>query len=95
MSIRPIHDRVLVQAQDVETQTSGGIIIANAKNEGIVEGYVVAVGPGNYDDKGKFVETTVNVGNRILFHIGSGEKINHEDEEYVMLPEYEIIAVLS
>ena len=95
MKLRPIHNKVIVKAQDAEKQTTGGIIIANAKNEGIVEGNVLAVGPGVHDEKGKFQPTTVTEGNKILFHIASGEKFKFEDEEYVMLPEYEIIAVLS
>ena len=94
MNIKPIHDRILVKAEEAEKQTTGGIIIANAKNEGIVEGKVLAVGKGTHDEKGNFNPTSVEVGARILFHIASGEKFEHEKEDYIMLPESEVIAVL-
>ena len=95
MKLRPILNRLLVKSQEPETQTSGGIIIANAHNEGIVQGEVLASGPGANNEKGKFIPNSVESGSKILFHIGSGQTITYEDEEYIMLPEEDVIAVLS
>jgi len=96
MNLRAIHDKVIVKTKEAEKQTSGGIIIANAKNDGIVEAEVLSIGPGTYDEqKKKFVPTTTKVGDNILFNVGSGMAFKHQDEEYVTIAEKEIIAVLS
>ena len=95
MNIRPILDKIIVKVQDPEETTAGGLIIANAKNDGIVEAEVLAVGPGAYSDNGKFVAVTVEVGSRILMHTQAGYTFEHDKEEYATLTEKEIIAVLS
>ena len=95
MNLRAIQDKLIVKAQDAEKETSGGIIIANASNEGIIKGEVLSIGTGKHDEKGKFVETTTPVGSTILFNINGGTKFKHEDEEYITITESEIIAVLS
>ena len=95
MNIRPILNKLIVKPQDAEKETSGGIIIANAKNEGVIKGNIVAAGPGAYDDKGNFVKVTTPVGSTILFNNGVGSKFEHDDEEYVTIVENDIIAILS
>ena len=95
MKLRPILDRIIVKLQEPEQSTSGGIIIANAKNEGVVRAEVLAVGPGAHDDKGNLVVPDVNVGDQILINEASGQKIKLEDNEYVAIQNDEIIAVLS
>ena len=95
MNLRPILDKIIVKAHDAEKQTAGGLIIASAKNEGIVKADILAAGPGAYDDKGKFISVSAQVGSTILFNIGSGMKFKHEDVEYYTITEKDIIAVLS
>lgn len=95
MNIRPINDKIIVKAQEPETQTAGGILIASGKNEGVVKGTIVAVGPGKHNEKGEFVSLSVQEGNEILFNVGSGYKFEHNDEELISMTENEIIAVLS
>ncbi len=96
MNLRAIQDKLIVRTDEVEKQTTGGIIIANAKTEGITRGEVLSVGPGAYDeDKKKFIATTTQVGDKILFNLGGGVKFTHQDEEYVTIVESEIIAVVS
>jgi chaperonin GroES len=95
MKLRPILDRIIIKPADQEEVTTGGIYIANAKNEGIVEAEVIAVGPGRYDTRDKFITPDVQPGNRILINVASGEKFKLEDEEYVTISNDEIVAVLS
>lgn len=95
MNLRPILDKIIIKTQDPEKETTGGIIIANAKNEGIVEAEVLAVGPGTYDNKDNFVVPDVNVGDRILVNNMAGQKFKHDEQEYVTIVNDEIVAVLS
>jgi len=95
MNLRPILDRIIIKSQDPEQETSGGIIIANAKNEGIIKAEVLAVGPGAYDEKGNFVVPDVNVGDEILVNNMAGQKFEHDEENYVAISNNEIVAVLS
>jgi|TARA_R110002167_G_C12516453_1_gene637776 chaperonin GroES len=96
MKLRAIQDKVIVKAQDAEKETSGGIIIANAQNEGITKGQVLSIGPGAYDEtSNKFIATTTQIGDMILFNLGGGVAFTHNDEEYVTITEKEIIAVVA
>ena len=96
MNLRAIQDKLILKAEDAKTETSGGIIIAHAENEGVTKAQVLSVGPGAYDeDKRKFVATTTNVGDIILFNLNGGMTFTHDDEEYVTITEKEIIAVIS
>ena len=95
MNLRPILDRIIIKSQEPEQSTAGGIIIANAKNEGIIEAEVLAVGPGTYDDKDNFVKPDVNVGDRILVNNMAGQKFKHDEQDYVTISNNEIVAVLS
>lgn len=95
MNIRPIHGKIIVKTDEPEKETSGGIIIANASNDGIVKAEVLATGPGEYNDKGKFIEPTVVPGDKILIHSMSGLKFEYEDEEYHTITNAEIIGVLD
>jgi chaperonin GroES len=96
MNLRAIQDKLILKVEDAKKETSGGIIIANASNDGVTKAEVLSVGPGAYDeDKRKFVATTTNVGDNILFNHNSGMTFTHDDEEYVTITEKEIIAVIS
>ena len=95
MNIKPILGKIIVKPQEAETETAGGLIIANAKNDGIIQAEILAVGPGEYDDKGNFVVPGVEVGSTILMHTAAGQKFEHEKETYQTISSHEIIAVLS
>ena len=96
MNLRAIQDKVIVKVQEAEKETAGGIIIANAKSEGVSKAEVLSVGPGTYDeDKRKFISTTTQVGDIILFNLNGGMSFKHDEQEYVTITEKEIIAVLS
>jgi len=95
MKLTPILGKIIIKPQEAEAETSGGIIIANAENDGVIQGEVLAVGPGEYDDKGNFVEPEVKPGNTILLHTMAGQSFEYEKEKYQTISSHEIIAVLS
>lgn len=91
--IAPLGDRVLIKEAKKETETKTGIIIPETvdKEHGAHRGEVVAVGPGKYDD-GVLVPMQVKVGNEVLFQWGDEIKI--DGEEYFMVSEANILAVV-
>ena len=95
MNIRPLHDRVLVQRVEQEEQVRGGIIIPDTAKEKPQEAKVVAVGPGKIDDDGKRLPMDVKAGDRVLIGKYSGSEIKIEDDDYVILREDEILAVVA
>jgi chaperonin GroES len=96
MSLRPLHDRVLVKRLDeAEQESRGGIIIPDSAKEKPQQGEVVAVGNGTIKDDGKVVALDVKIGDKILFGKYSGNEVNVEDEEYLIMREDEILAIIN
>ncbi|HEX2162502.1 MAG TPA: co-chaperone GroES [Thermoanaerobaculia bacterium] len=95
MNIRPLHDRVVVKRLEAQEQVRGGIIIPDTAKEKPQEAEVVAVGPGKLDDDGKRMPMDVQPGDRILIGKYSGSEIKLGDEDYVIVREDEILAVLA
>jgi chaperonin GroES len=95
VNIRPLHDRVLVKRIEAQEQVRGGIIIPDTAKEKPQEAEVVAVGPGKVGDDGKRAPMDVTVGDRILIGKYSGSEIKLEGNDYVILREDEILAVVG
>ena len=95
MNIRPLQDRVLVQRMEQEEQVRGGIIIPDTAKEKPQQAKVVAVGPGKVGDDGKRTPVDVKQGDRILIGKYSGSEIRIDEEDYVILCEDEILAVVN
>jgi chaperonin GroES len=96
VNIRPLHDRVLInRLESDEEQVSGGIIIPDTAKEKPQEAEVVAVGPGKIQENGKRQAMDVKAGDRILVGKYSGSDIKVDDEDYVILREDEILAVVA
>ena len=95
VNIRPLHDRVLVKRIEEEEQVKGGIIIPDTAKEKPQEAEVVAVGPGKLQEDGNRQPMDVSSGDRILIGKYSGSEIKIDDEEYVILREDEILAVVN
>jgi chaperonin GroES len=95
VNVRPLHDRVLVKRVEEEEQVRGGIIIPDTAKEKPQEAEVVAVGPGKLQDDGKRQPMDVNAGDRVLVGKYSGSEIKIDDNEYVILREDEILAVVN
>ncbi len=95
VNVRPLHDRVLIKRVEEEEQVRGGIIIPDTAKEKPQEAEVVAVGPGKLQDDGKRQPMDVNAGDRVLVGKYSGSEIKIDDNEYVILREDEILAVVN
>jgi len=95
VNIRPLHDRVLVKRLEQEEQIRGGIIIPDTAKEKPQEAQVIAVGPGKLNDEGKRAPMDVKAGDRILMGKYSGSEIKLDDDEYIILREDEILAVVN
>jgi chaperonin GroES len=95
MNIRPLQDRVVVKRIEAEEQVRGGIIIPDTAKEKPQQAEVMAVGPGKYDDDGKRQPLDVKEGDRVLIGKYSGSEIRIDDQDYVILREDEILAVVN
>ena len=95
VNVRPLHDRVLIKRIEEEEQVRGGIIIPDTAKEKSQEAEVVAVGPGKVQDDGKRQPMDVKAGDRVLVGKYSGSEIKIDDDDYVILREDEILAVVN
>ena len=93
--IRPLHDRVIVERLEEGEQKVGGIIIPDTAKEKPQQGRVVAVGKGKTEKDGKVTPLDVKVGDTVLFGKYSGQEIKLDGEEYLIMREEEILAILE
>jgi len=94
MNVRPLHDRIIVRLEEGE-QKIGGIIIPDSAKEKPQQGKVIAAGQGKTKDDGKRVPLDVKAGDVILFGKYSGQEIKLDGEEYLIMREDEVLAVLD
>jgi chaperonin GroES len=94
LNIRPLRDRLIVRRGEQLEKTKGGIIIPETAKEKPQEAEVVAVGSGRVDEAGKVIPLDVKVGDRVLFGKYSGDEIQIEGEDYLILQENDIKAVI-
>ena len=97
MKLQPLADRVIVKPLRVEEKTKGGIVLPDTAKEKPQEGRIVAVGKGKILDSGKIKELEVKVGDHILYgkYSGAEVKIQHEDEEFLIMNEDDILAIVK
>ncbi len=95
MKVRPLHDKVLIQRLDSEETTKGGIIIPDSAKEKPQEGKVIAVGNGRFLEDGSTKPLDVKKGDKILFSKYGGTEIRIDGEDYLILSEEEILAVVD
>ena len=93
--VRPLHDRLLVKRIEEKETVKGGIIIPDTAKEKPQEGKVIAVGNGKILDNGTKVALDVKADDKILFGKYSGTDIKIDNEEYLILREDEVLAVIS
>lgn len=95
MTVRPLHDRLLIKRIEEKETVKGGIIIPDTAKEKPQEGEVVAAGNGKKTEEGKIVPLDVKAGDRILFGKYSGTEIKLDGEEYLILREDEVLGVIE
>jgi chaperonin GroES len=95
MTIRPLHDRVLIQRIKEEEKTKGGIIIPDSAKEKPIEGKVIAVGNGKVADNGQVRVLAVKAGDTVLFGKYAGTEVKIDGVEHLILREEEILGVVE
>ena len=95
MKVRPLHDRIIVQRLEEGEQRVGGIIIPDTAKEKPQQGKVVAAGKGKAKDDGKVLPLDVKAGDTILFGKYSWQDTKIDGEEYLIMREDEVLAVLE
>ena len=93
-SIKPLGDRVLIQADVAEEVTSSGLYIPDTAKEKPQQGSVIAVGPGKVEN-GTKVEMTVNEGDKVLYGKYAGTEVTIDGNEYLIMRESDIVGILS
>lgn len=95
LKLQPLGDRLVVKRQESESKTAGGIVLPDSAKDKPTRGSVVAIGDGRLLDDGSRGKMQVRVGDRVLFTSYSGENIEIGDDEYVLMSESEVLAVLE
>ena len=95
MKVKPLHDRVIVQGLGEEEKTKGGIIIPDIAKEKPIEGKVIAVGAGRIKKDGTKMPPEVKKGNRVLYAKYSGTEVKIDGEEYLIMKEDDILAIIE
>lgn len=95
MQVRPLHDQVVIKRLEAETQTASGIIIPDNAQEKPFQGEVIAVGPGKMLDNGQLRAPQIKVGDRILFRKYGGVEVKLGGQEFTMIREDEILAIIE
>jgi chaperonin GroES len=93
--IQPLGDRVVVKPTQREEVTKSGIVLPDTAKEKPQRGEVIAVGPGRLNDDGERMPMEVKVGDEVLFAKYAGTELKIDDEEYLILSEKDILAVLT
>ena len=94
-NIRPLHDRILVERQDVDRTSAGGIVIPDSAAEKPIMGNVVAVGRGKILEDGTVRGLDVKVDDKVLFGKFSGTEVKFDDQELLVLREDDVMAVIG
>lgn len=95
MNIRPLYDRVIVKAVEEQEVKKGGIIIPDTAKEKPMEGEIIEVGTGRVTDDGTKVEMEVKKGDRVLYGKYSGTEVSIDGEEYLIMRESDIFAIVN
>ena len=95
VGIKPLGDRVLIRRLEAEAKTSGGIVLPDSAKEKPKEGIVLALGPGKTLEDGKRSTFTVANGNRVIFSSYAGTEVKWQGEEYLLMSEEDILAVVE
>ena len=95
VAIKPLEDRILVQANEAETTTASGLVIPDTAKEKPQEGTVLAVGPGRIDDKGNRVPIDVKVGETVLYSKYGGTEVTIDGDDLLILTSRDVLAIVE
>ena len=95
MNLRPLGDRLILQRAEAEAKTAGGILLPESAKDKPKEGKIVAVGEGRTDENGKAIPMNVKVGDRVLFSSYAGTEVKYDGEEYLIMSESDVLAIVG
>ncbi len=95
MKLRPLHDRVIIKRMEEERVSAGGIVIPDTATEKPIKGEVIAAGNGKILEDGKVRPMAVKAGDKVLFGKYSGTEVKVEGQEYLVMREEDIMAVIE
>jgi len=95
LNIKPLADRVVLKVLEAEEKTASGIVLPDTAKEKPQQGKIVAVGPGKVADDGKVVPMSVKEGDTVLFAKYAGTEVKYQGEEYLIMKESDILAILQ
>ena len=95
VNLKPLADRVIIKPMETEEKTKGGIIVPDTAKEKPIEGIIMAVGPGKVTEDGKQVKLEVKEGDKVLYGKYSGTEVTVEGEEYLIMRESDIFAIIN
>ncbi|SFX70937.1 chaperonin GroES [Thermoactinomyces sp. DSM 45891] len=93
--IKPLGDRVVLEAVAREEKTVSGLVLPESAKEKPQEGHIVAVGSGRIDEKGNRFPLEVGVGNTVIFSKYAGTEVKYGEKEYLILRESDILAIVD
>ena len=95
VSIKPLEDRIVVQANEAVTTTASGIVIPDTVKEKPQEGTVISVGPGRIDDNGKRIPIDVVEGDVVIYSKYGGTEVKYSGKEYLLLSARDVLAKVA
>jgi chaperonin GroES len=95
INIKPLEDRIVVQALEAEQTTASGLVIPDTAKEKPQEGEVLAVGPGRIDDNGNRVPLDISVGDKVIYSKYGGTEVKLSGDEYLILSARDVLAVVD
>ena len=95
VNIKPLEDKILVQANEAETTTASGLVIPDTAKEKPQEGTVVAVGEGRVNEQGNRIPVDVKEGDTVIYSKYGSTEIKYSGEEYLILSARDVLAVIS
>lgn len=95
MNIKPLADRVVLKVLEAEEKTASGIVLPDTAKEKPQQGKIIAVGPGRVADDGKTIPMSVKEGDTVLFAKYAGTEVKYKGEEYLIMKESDILAIVE
>jgi chaperonin GroES len=95
LKVKPLADRVVIKPLEEAEQMKGGLYIPDTAKEKPQQGEVVAVGPGKLSDEGKRIDPELKVGDKVLYGKYSGTEVTLDDNQYLILRESDVLAVVG
>ncbi len=95
MKVRPLHDQLIVRRLEEEERTKGGIIIPDTAKEKPIEGKVIAVGAGKIKKDGTKIPLEIKKGDRVLYAKYAGTEVRIDGEDYLMMKEDDVLAIIE